>query len=117
MMTPEDEVLFPLTVTTTWLRQVIVALTLIRRSSYCGVVEFVRGLLGVPISIGAVLFQGTKPVLAGPAVVTRRAELEAPAPHCATRAPVAIMAATRERADENWPVLSDPSAEAVDRGE
>jgi hypothetical protein len=40
---PEDEVLFQLTVTPTWLRQVIVALTLICRSSYRGVVEFMRG--------------------------------------------------------------------------
>jgi hypothetical protein len=91
----EDEVLFQLTVTKTWLRQVIVALTLICRSSYRGVVEFVRDLLGVPISIGTVhhvlqlatrqagvvnhdqdlsgirvglhdeIFQGAKPVLAG----------------------------------------------------
>jgi hypothetical protein len=37
---PDDEVLFQLTVTKTWLRQVIVALTLICRSSYRGVVEF-----------------------------------------------------------------------------
>src|ERR1700692_3060970 len=51
---PEDEVLFQLTVTKTWLRQVIVALTLICRSSYRGVVEFVRDLLGVPISMGTV---------------------------------------------------------------
>src|SRR6202162_2320246 len=92
---PEDEVLFQLTVTKTWLRQVVVALTLICRSSYRGVVEFVRDLLGVPISIGTVhhvlqlatrqagvvnhdqdlsgvrvglhdeIFQGAKPVLAG----------------------------------------------------
>src|ERR1700693_183121 len=51
---PEDEVLFQLTVTKTWLRQVIVALTLICRSSYRGVVEFLRDLLGMPISIGTV---------------------------------------------------------------
>ena len=50
----EDEVLFQLAVTPTWLRQVIVALTLICRSSYRGVVEFIRDLLGVPISIGTV---------------------------------------------------------------
>src|ERR1700704_7083578 len=43
---PEDEVLFQLTVTKTWLRQVVVALTLICRSSYRGVVEFLRDLLG-----------------------------------------------------------------------
>jgi len=93
--TPEDDVLFHLTVSKTWLRQVIVALTLICRSSYRGVVEFLRDLLGVPISIGTVhhvlqsatrqagivnrdqdlsgilvglhdeIFQGTLPVLAG----------------------------------------------------
>ena len=93
--TPEDDVLFHLTVSKTWLRQVIAALTLICRSSYGGVVEFLRDLLGVPISIGTVhhvlqsatrqagivnhaqdlsgilvglhdeIFQGTLPVLAG----------------------------------------------------
>ena len=52
--TPEDDVLFHLTVSKTWLRQVIVALTLMCRSSYRGVVEFLRDLLGVPISIGTV---------------------------------------------------------------
>jgi hypothetical protein len=52
--TPEDDVLFHLTVSKTWLRQVIVALTLICRSSYRGVVEFLRDLLGVRISIGTV---------------------------------------------------------------
>src|SRR3954470_20536234 len=51
---PEDDVLFHLTVSKAWLRQVIVALTLICRSSYRGVVEFLRDLLGVPISIGTV---------------------------------------------------------------
>ena len=93
--TPEDDVLFHLTVSKTWLRQVIVALTLVCRSSFRGVVEFLRDLLGVPISIGTVhhvlqsatrqagivnhdqelsgilvglhdeIFQGTLPVLAG----------------------------------------------------
>jgi hypothetical protein len=51
---PDDEVLFELAVTKTWLRQVIVGLTLICRSSYRGVVEFLRDLLGVPISLGTV---------------------------------------------------------------
>jgi hypothetical protein len=51
---PDDEVLFELTVTKTWLRQVMVGLPLICRSSYRGVVEFLRDLLGVPISIGTV---------------------------------------------------------------
>ncbi len=43
--TPDDEVLFELAVTKVWLRQVIVGLTLICRSSYRGVVEFLRDLL------------------------------------------------------------------------
>ncbi len=52
--TPDSAVLFELAVTKAWLRQVIVALTLIGRSSYRGVVEFVRDLLGVAVSIGCV---------------------------------------------------------------
>src|ERR687886_2396457 len=52
--TPDDEVLFELAVTKTWLRQVIVGLTLICRSSYRGVVEFLRDLLGLPMSLGHV---------------------------------------------------------------
>ncbi len=93
--TPDEEVLFELAVTKAWLRQVIVGLTLICRSSYRGVVEFLRDLLGIAISIGCVhdvlqaatreasainqgqdlsrirvglhdeLFQGATPVLAG----------------------------------------------------
>jgi hypothetical protein len=50
----EDEVLFELAVTGAWLRQVIVGLTLICRSSYRGVVEFLRDLLGLPVSLGHV---------------------------------------------------------------
>ena len=52
--TPDEAVLFELAVTKTWLRQVIVALTLICRSSYRGVVEFLRDLLGLPVSLGYV---------------------------------------------------------------
>ncbi len=93
--TPDEAVLFELAVTKTWLRQVIVALPLICRSSYRGVVEFLRDLLGLPVSLGHVhdvlqavtrqasavndepdlsgirvglhdeIFQGTTPVLAG----------------------------------------------------
>ncbi|SDR61913.1 hypothetical protein [Paraburkholderia tuberum] len=92
---PEDEVLFELPVSQRWLRQVMVALTLICRSSYRGVVEFMRDLLGVSTSVGNVhdvqqwaaqqaaalnceqdlsgirvglhdeIFQGSRPVLAG----------------------------------------------------
>ena len=81
--------------TETWLRQLIVALVLIGRSSYPGVVEFLHDLLGVAVSVGCVhdvlpaatrqasainrdqdlsgirvglhdeLFQGATPVLAG----------------------------------------------------
>jgi hypothetical protein len=51
---PEDETLFELTVTKAWLRQLIVALPLICHSSYRGVIEFVRDLLGVSISVGTV---------------------------------------------------------------
>jgi hypothetical protein len=52
--TLDDAVLFELTVTKTWLRQVIVGLALICHSSYRGVVEFLRDLLGVAISVGTV---------------------------------------------------------------
>ncbi len=50
----DSAVLFELAVTKAWLRQVIVGLTLICRSSYRGVVEFLRDLLGVPVSLGCV---------------------------------------------------------------
>ena len=51
---PDSAVLFELVVTKAWLRQVIVALVLICRGSYRGVVEFLRDLLGVAVSIGCV---------------------------------------------------------------
>lgn len=92
---PDDEVQFELAVTKTWLRQLILVLTLICHSSYRGVVELMRDLLGVSISEGTVhnvheaaarraaainrnqnlsgirvglhdeIFQGSQPVLAG----------------------------------------------------
>src|SRR5919202_6448708 len=49
-----EEVLFELAVTGAWLRQVIVGLTLICRGSYRGVAEFLRDLLGLPVSLGHV---------------------------------------------------------------
>jgi hypothetical protein len=52
--TPEDDVLFQFTVTKAWLRQVIVALPLMCHSSYRGVIEFLRDLLGIPVSLGTV---------------------------------------------------------------
>ena len=50
----EETVLFDLKVSRRWLRQVMLALTLICRSSYRGVVEFLRDLVGVHISEGTV---------------------------------------------------------------
>jgi hypothetical protein len=91
----DDTVLFQVPVTKRWLRQVIVALALMCRSSYLGIIEFMRDVLGWPISIGTIhnvlhaaaeqagvingaqdlsyirtglldeLFHGEKPVLAG----------------------------------------------------
>ena len=52
--TVDDEILFNLTVTKTWLHQVIVALPLICHSSYRGVIEFIRDLFGVSVSVGTV---------------------------------------------------------------
>src|SRR4051794_35863502 len=52
--TPDEAVLFELAVTKTWLRQVIVGLTLICRGSYRGVMEFLRDLLGLSVSLGHV---------------------------------------------------------------
>src|SRR3954467_8593611 len=51
---PDDATLFELTVSKTWLRQLIVGLALICHSSYRGVVEFLRDLLGISISVGTV---------------------------------------------------------------
>ena len=51
---PDEEALFTMTITRTWLRQVIVGLALICHSSYRGVVEFLRDLLGISISVGTV---------------------------------------------------------------
>jgi len=50
----DEEVLFELKVTRRWLRQVILALTLICRSSFRGVIEFLRDLVGVHVSEGTV---------------------------------------------------------------
>jgi hypothetical protein len=51
---PEDEVLSYLPITKNWLKQVALGLTLICHSSYRGVHEFCRDLLGVSMSIGNV---------------------------------------------------------------
>jgi hypothetical protein len=57
----DDTVLFQIQVTKRWLRQVIVALALMCRSSYLGIIEFMRDVLGDrareggwPISIGTI---------------------------------------------------------------
>ncbi|MET3134562.1 hypothetical protein AAKU55_004862 [Oxalobacteraceae bacterium GrIS 1.11] len=92
---PDNEVLFELSVTKTWLRELTLGLPLICHSSYCGVVELMRDVLGVSISEGTIhnvhqaaarqagainrtvdlssirvglhdeIFQGSQPVLAG----------------------------------------------------
>jgi hypothetical protein len=51
----DDTVLFQIQVTKRWLRQVIVALALMCRSSYLGIIEFMHDVLGWPISIGTIL--------------------------------------------------------------
>ncbi len=116
---PGGEVLFELAVTETWLRQVIVALPLICRSSYRGVMEFLRDLLGLPVSLGHVhdvlqaatrrasavnhdqdlsgirvglhdeIFQGATPVLAG---------VDARSTYCY------LLAAERHRDADTWGV-------------
>jgi len=117
--TPDHEVLFELAVTKAWLRQLIVGLTLTCRSSYRGVVEFLRDLLGLSISVGTVyhvlqsatlqagvinreqdlsgirvglhdeLFQGATPVLAG---------VDAVSTYCY------LLAAERHRDADTWGV-------------
>jgi hypothetical protein len=92
---PDNEVLFTLPVTKTWLTQLILGLVLICHSSYRGVIELFQSLLDTPISIGTIhnrlqsaadigdginqaqdlsgikvglhdeIFQGNQPVLAG----------------------------------------------------
>ena len=52
--TADDTVLFSLSVTKAWLQQVSLALTLMCHSAYRGVVEFMRDILGVSISVGSV---------------------------------------------------------------
>jgi hypothetical protein len=50
----DDQVLFHLPVTKSWLKQAALGLTLICHSSYRGVHEFCRDLLGVSLSVGTV---------------------------------------------------------------
>ncbi len=128
--TSDDEVLFELAVTKAWLRQVIVGLTLICRSSYRGVVEFLRDLLGVPVSLGCVhdvlqsatrqasainrdqdlsgirvglhdeIFQGATPVLAG---------VDAASTYCY------LLAAEQHRDADTWGVhLLDAAQQGLD---
>jgi len=117
--TPDHEVLFELAVTKAWLRRVIVGLTLICHSSYRGVVEFLRDLLGLRVSLGCVhdvlqaatrradiinrqqdlsgirvglhdeIFQGATPVLAG---------VDAASTHCH------LLAAEHHRDADTWGV-------------
>jgi len=127
--TPDHEVLFELAVTKAWLHQVIVGLTLICRSSYRGAVEFLRDLLGVPVSLGCVydvleaatrqasainhdqdlsrirvglhdeIFQGATPVLAG---------VDAASTYCY------LLAAEERRDADTWGVhLLDAAAQGL----
>src|SRR6478672_5325920 len=107
----DDAVLFELAVTKIWLRQVIVGLALICHSAYRGIIEFLRDLLGVTISIGTVhhvlqsatqqagvinrqqdlsgirvglhdeIFHGARPVLAGVDAASTYCYLLAAEPH------------------------------------
>jgi len=128
--TPDDEVLFEVAVTKAWLHQVIVGLTLICHSSYRGVVEFLRDLLGVPVSLGSVhhvlqsatlqagvinreqdlsgirvglhdeIFQGATPVLAG---------VDAQSTYCY------LLAAEQRRDADTWGVhLLDAAQQGLD---
>jgi hypothetical protein len=128
--TPDNEVLFELVVTKAWLRQVIVALALICRGSCRGVMEFLRDLLGVSMSVGSVhdvlqsaaakaavvnrdqdlsairiglhdeLFQGTMPVLAGV---------------CARSTYCYLLAAAQHRDADTWGVhLLDATKQGLD---
>jgi hypothetical protein len=126
---PDSAVLFELAVSKAWLRQIIVALALIGRSSYRGIVEFLRDLLGIAISIGCVhdvlqaatrqarainqgqdlsgirvglhdeIFQGATPVLAG---------VDAASTYCY------LLAAEDRRDADTWGVhLLDAAAQAL----
>jgi hypothetical protein len=125
----DDEVLFQLPLTRSWLRQVMLGLTLIRRSSYRGVMEFMRDLLGVSVSVGSVhdvlqwaarqagainreqdlsgirvglhdeIFQGARPVLAG---------VDAQSTYCY------LLAAEKHRDGDTWGVpLLDASRQGL----
>jgi len=128
--TPDHEVLFEVAVTKAWLHQVIVGLTLICHSSYRGVVEFLRDLLGAPVSVGTVhhvlqsatlqagvinreqdlsgirvglhdeIFQGATPVLAG---------VDAQSTYCY------LLAAEERRDADTWGVhLLDAAQQGLD---
>jgi len=128
--TPDHEVLFEVAVTKTWLRQAIVGLALICHSSYRSVVEFMRDLLGLPVSIGTVhhvlqsatrqadiinrqqdlsgirvglhdeIFHGATPVLAG---------VDANSTYCY------LLAAERHRDADTWGVhLLDAAQQGLD---
>jgi len=125
----DDEVLFALPVTKTWLRQLTLGVTLIGHGSYRGVVELMRDLLGVRISEGTVhnvhqaaarqagaincgidlspirvglhdeIFQGSQPVLAG---------IDAKSTYCY------LLAAAEHRDADTWGIhLLDASQQGL----
>ena len=51
---PDDEVIFYLPVSKRWLRQTVILLILVCRSSFRGVIEFFRNALDTPISLGTI---------------------------------------------------------------
>ena len=52
--TPDDQVLFHLPITKSWLTQLILGVVLMCHSSYRGVIELFRDLFDLPISIGTI---------------------------------------------------------------
>lgn len=124
-----SEVLFYLPVTKTWLFQLILALILICHSSYRGVVELLRDLFDLPISVGTIhnrlqsaadkastinltqdlspirvglqdeIFQGSQPVLVG---------VDAESTYCY------LLAAAEHRDEDTWGVhLLDGSEQGL----
>jgi hypothetical protein len=55
---PEDDVVLKVKVSKNWLRQAIVAPALMCRGSYLGIIEFMRDLLGISISIESIRISG-----------------------------------------------------------
>jgi hypothetical protein len=111
-LAPAEDVLFYLPVTRAWLRQLMLALTLLCHSSFRGVVELLRDLFDVSVSLGTVhnvvraavaaarrhhaaqalsgirigahdeIYQADRPVLVGADVASTYCYLLSPEEHC-----------------------------------